>query len=100
MGEKAAPTDAASRGLSNAFGVFQAFYEEQVLEQHAPADIAWIGTTQGALLELVGFVSGPLYDRGYVCSLVFVGALLTVGGFVAASFAAQYYSAFLSLGKT
>lgn len=66
--------------MSNAWRVFQTFYEKRVLQQHAPAEFAWIDMMQGALLELAGFVSGPLYDRSYVRSLVFVGTLLTVGG--------------------
>lgn len=53
------------------------------------ADIAWIGTMQRALLQLGVFVSGPLYDGGYVRSLSNASTLRTVASVVVASFAAQ-----------
>ncbi|ORY71033.1 major facilitator superfamily domain-containing protein [Pseudomassariella vexata] len=60
--------------------------------------IAWIGTVQGFLLNLVGFISGPIYDMGHIKPLIYGGGLLNVLGLVATSFASQYAWAFLSLG--
>lgn len=55
---------------------------------------------QGFLLEVVGVVSGPLYDRGHFRALACAGAVLNVAALVAASFATEYYSIFLALGKS
>lgn len=54
---------------------------------------------QGFLLEVIGAISGPLYDRGHFRTLACAGAVLNVAALVAASFATEYYSIFLALGK-
>src|SRR4051794_105852 len=52
-------------GLVNSFGVFQTYYETDLLLGRSSSDISWIGSLQGALLTMFGIVSGPLYDQGY-----------------------------------
>ncbi|KAI1380458.1 MFS general substrate transporter [Hypoxylon crocopeplum] len=85
-------------GLSNSFGVFQTYYEHNILNSHSASSISWIGTTQGFLLSVVALISGPLYDRGYIKSLMYVGTFLSVVGLLATSFADQYSWTFLSFG--
>lgn len=43
-------------------------------------------------------MSGPLYDMGYLQTLLGVGTFLTVLGYMSASFADSYAAAFLSIG--
>lgn len=87
-------------GLGNSFGAFQAYYEQNTLESYSESEISWIGTTQGFLLSLGGFFSGPLYDKGDIKILVYTGTVLSVVGLLSTSFAERYYSTILSFGVT
>ncbi|KAI0096149.1 major facilitator superfamily domain-containing protein [Nemania sp. FL0031] len=88
----------ASWGTLNTFGVFQTYYQDNFLSSYSPADISWIGTVQGFLLIVIGVLSGPIYDLGYLKLLIFTGTVLVVLGLLTASVAYHYYSIFLSLG--
>ncbi|KAI1651112.1 MFS general substrate transporter [Daldinia loculata] len=85
-------------GLSNSFGVFQSYFEHNLLSLYSPSNIAWIGTTQGFLSSIIGIISGPLYDRGYIRSLMYFGGALNVAGLLCTSFAGQYAWIILSFG--
>ena len=82
----------------NLFGAFQSYYEANTLSSSSTSAIAWIGTIQGFLLINVGVIAGPLYDLGYLRSLVGAGTFLLVLGLMMTSLATQYYQIFLSLG--
>ncbi|KAI0021412.1 MFS transporter, MCP family, solute carrier family 16, member 10 [Xylariomycetidae sp. FL0641] len=86
-----------SWGMVNAYGYFQTFYESNILKVEAH-EIAWIGTVQGFLLIEVGILSGPLYDLGYLRSLIGAGTFLLCLGFLQVSAATDFLSVFLSLG--
>ena len=62
------------------------------------SQISWVGTFQGFLLVLVGVITGPIYDRGYITPLVATGALLVVFGLMMTSLCTQYYQAILAQG--
>ncbi|KAI1478032.1 MFS general substrate transporter [Daldinia eschscholtzii] len=85
-------------GLSNSFGVFQSYFEHDLLNSFSPSSIAWIGTTQGFLSSIFGIISGPLYDKGYMKSLMYFGGALNVAGLLCTSFAGQYSWVILSYG--
>ncbi|KAI0401425.1 MFS transporter, MCP family, solute carrier family 16, member 10 [Xylaria palmicola] len=85
-------------GLPNAFGAFQSFYALQYLPNYSSSAISWIGTLQGALLILLGLISGPLTDLGYYRVLLYAGSLLTVIGLMTLSLSTEYYQIFLSQG--
>ncbi|KAI0636537.1 MFS general substrate transporter [Trametes polyzona] len=57
----------ATFGLVNAWGVFQAYYQEEVLVGTSPSTIAWIGSIQAsyALVFLPGLVVGRIFDMGW-----------------------------------
>lgn len=86
------------RGIVNAFGAYQAFYQSNLLASSSASDISWIGTVQGFLLVVVGVVTGPLYDMGYLHALVYLGTFFIVFGLMMASLSTQYYQVLLSLG--
>lgn len=86
------------RGVVLSFGIFQTYYAQNYLSEYTPSDIAWIGTMQAFLLFFAGVFSGPLFDRGYLRSLVVAGTVLITVGLMTASVARHYYSIFLSLG--
>jgi MCP family monocarboxylic acid transporter-like MFS transporter 10 len=53
----------ASFGLMSSFGFFQDFYAHEFLRQTPNSSIAFIGTLQMALTNLMAAVSGALCDR-------------------------------------
>lgn len=85
-------------GLPISFGAFQDFYTLDYLSDYQASTISWIGTVQGALLVLVGLLSGPLYDLGYWRHLYACGSFLTVFGMMMLSISTNYYQVFLAQG--
>lgn len=53
---------------------------------------------QGFLLSVVAFFSGPLYDKGHVRYLFYVGSAFNVIGLLGTSFATSYATIFLAFG--
>ena len=87
-------------GVINTFGVFQAYYEAELLKDHSSSDISWIGSTQAGLLFLVGVVAGPLYDAGYFRQLLVAGLFLIVLGQFMTSLCTTYWQVMLAQGIT
>jgi len=85
-------------GLVNSFGVFQTFYETKLLANHSPSEIAWIGTLQGALLLIIGVVSGPLFDKGYFKVTLTAASIGLVLALMMLSVSTTYYEIMLSQG--
>lgn len=83
-------------GTVNTFGTYQTFYENDFLSSTPPSTISWIGSVQGTLLMLVGSLTGPIYDAGYVRSLVATGSFLVVFGQMMLSLSTNYWQVFLS----
>ncbi|KAK1585259.1 major facilitator superfamily transporter [Colletotrichum navitas] len=84
-------------GLVNAFGVYQTYYE-RTLHDVAPSAISWIGSLQGALLMMVGPISGPLYDAGYFRELLWAGMFLILLGMFMTSLCTAYWQVLLAQG--
>ncbi|KAI8629777.1 MFS general substrate transporter [Xylariaceae sp. FL1651] len=85
-------------GLVNSFGIFQTFYETDLLLGRSSSDISWIGSLQGALLTMFGIVSGPLYDKGYFLYLLAIGLFLVVFGMFMTSLCWAYWQVILAQG--
>ncbi|KAI8974843.1 MFS general substrate transporter [Trametes punicea] len=56
----------ATFGVVNAWGVFQAYYEQNNLRTKSSSAIAWIGSIQYALTFMPGHPFGRLFDIGYL----------------------------------
>ena len=85
-------------GLLNAFGVFQTYYESGALFKRSSSDISWIGAIQATMLLLVGFITGPIYDRGYLRSLLALGSFGIVFGILMLSICKTYGEVLLAQG--
>ncbi|KAL0571917.1 hypothetical protein V5O48_010048 [Marasmius crinis-equi] len=59
-----ASTTFSTFGFVNSWGVFQSFYEENLLKGTSPSSIAWIGSIQYALIFLPGLLTGRMFDIG------------------------------------
>jgi MFS family permease len=83
-------------GTVNTFGTYQTYYESSFLSSTSPSNISWVGSCQATLLMLVGTLTGPIYDAGYVRSLVATGSFLVVFGQMMLSLSTTYWQVFLS----
>lgn len=53
---------------------------------------------QAFLLLAIGFITGPILDRGYLRTLLLVGSFLTVFGFMMTSICKDYWQVLLAQG--
>ncbi|KAF7336270.1 MFS domain-containing protein [Mycena venus] len=65
-------------GYVNAWGVFQAYYEENMLQDVSASNIAWIGSIQYSLVFINGLITGRLFDLGYFKIPFFAASCLLV----------------------
>ena len=86
------------RGIINTFGVFQTYYEDQILSHESPSSIAWIGSVQAFLVMFIGVITGPLFDAGYFYVLLPFGWFMVVFGYMMTSLSTQYYQIMLAQG--
>lgn len=82
------------------YGVFQTYYQSKTLRNESASNIAWIGSIQGSCLLLVSLFAGPLYDKGYVRSLLYTGTLLTVFSMMMTSICEAYWQFIMAQGVT
>ena len=85
-------------GIINAFGIFQNYYESGALFRRSSSDISWIGAIQAMMLLLVGFVTGPIYDRGFLRTLLLLGSFGVVFGHMMLSLCKTYGEVLLAQG--
>ncbi|PYI29055.1 putative MFS monocarboxylate transporter [Aspergillus indologenus CBS 114.80] len=85
-------------GWANAFGVFQAYYQENQLKDYSAFQISWISSIQTFILFGGGIVAGKLYDNYGPKLLVFLGVFLHLFGMMMCSISTQYYQFILSQG--
>ncbi|KAI1850981.1 hypothetical protein JX266_003646 [Neoarthrinium moseri] len=85
-------------GLLNTFGVFQTYYEKELLRDSSASAISWIGSIQAFFLMSVGVFVGPLFDAGHCRALLVAGTCLLAVGFMTTSVAAAYWQVFLAQG--
>ncbi|KHN95592.1 Major facilitator superfamily domain, general substrate transporter [Metarhizium album ARSEF 1941] len=85
-------------GILNTFGAFQTFYSSGTLFVQTSSNISWIGSIQAFLVLFTGFLSGPIYDQGYLRALLLVGSFLIVFGNMMLSLATDYPQVLLAQG--
>ncbi|VDC05947.1 unnamed protein product [Peniophora sp. CBMAI 1063] len=83
-------------GIFNSFGAFQTYYEDQGL--NTASAISWVGSVQGCILLFAGAITGPIFDMGYLHSLVATGTILVVLGMMMTSLSTKYYEVILAQG--
>ncbi|KAH0274746.1 MFS general substrate transporter, partial [Aureobasidium melanogenum] len=85
-------------GENHVFGVFQTYYESGVLIHASSSNISWVGAIQSYCVLLLGFLSGPIFDRGYLRPLLVVGSFLVVFGFMMLSLCHTFWQVLLAQG--
>lgn len=89
-----------SWGLVNAFGVYQTYYQTELLQDMSPSAISWLGSIQSFLLLFIGVISGPLYDKGYLRSLILSGSFFVTFGLMMTSLCTKYWQLILAQAVT
>ncbi|WVW82634.1 hypothetical protein I302_104645 [Kwoniella bestiolae CBS 10118] len=85
-------------GLCNSFGVFQAYYESNLLSDKSPSQIAWIGTLQLFILFLGGIFVGRILDSHGAHVLTVPGSFLIVLALMMTSLCKEYWQLILAQG--
>ncbi|KAF2491260.1 major facilitator superfamily transporter [Lophium mytilinum] len=88
----------ATWGLTNTFGVFQAYYMNVLLPSSSASSISWIGSVQLFLAMGVGAPVGVALDAGYLRSLIVAGMVLEVLGMLLTAQCTKYWQLFLLQG--
>ncbi|KAK0226953.1 major facilitator superfamily domain-containing protein [Armillaria nabsnona] len=85
-------------GYVNAWGVFQAYYEETLLKDSDSSKIAWIGSVQYALIFMPGLITGRMFDIGYFKLPFFLASILVVVATFLVAQCTQYWHFLLCQG--
>ncbi|GAM40635.1 hypothetical protein TCE0_039r13131 [Talaromyces pinophilus] len=85
-------------GIVNSYGVFQTYYENEMLVYRTSSEIAWIGSIQAFLLLFIGALTGPLYDSGYFRLLLATGTFLMCLGMMMISICTELWQFVLAQG--
>jgi MFS family permease len=84
--------------INNTPGIFQSYYRSDLLVGYAPSAISWIGTITSFFLCASPLMWGPIFDRGSVRILVFVGSGAVVFGLIMSSVWTTYWHLILAQG--
>lgn len=79
-------------------GIFQTYYVNTLLTENTQSSISWIGTITSFFLCASPLMWGPVFDRGSVRVLVFVGAGSVVFGLMMTSLCHEYWQLILAQG--
>ncbi|TXT11228.1 hypothetical protein VHUM_01979 [Vanrija humicola] len=85
-------------GMSNSFGVFQAYYETGPLAAYSPSTISWIGSMQMFLMFFGGLFVGRIFDRHGPHVLMAPGTVCLVLSLMLTSVCKEYYQFLLAQG--
>lgn len=82
----------------SSYGSYQSWYEESILSTSSSFQVSTIGAIQSFFMVFLGFLAGPVFDKGYFNGLVRSGSLLIILGTIAQAFSTQYWHLLLSQG--
>ncbi|OJJ45250.1 hypothetical protein ASPZODRAFT_69526 [Penicilliopsis zonata CBS 506.65] len=91
-------TSFCSFGWINSIGVFQSYYETNLLSTFSASTISWIPSLQVFFMFAMGPIIGKLYDNYGPHWLLGVGTLMHVFGLMMASISTKYYQLLLAQG--
>lgn len=90
----------ATFGYTSSWGVFQAYYEQKILQDSSPSAIAWIGSLMYALIYAPGLVAGHLFDMGHMRLVVLIASVTLATSTMLVSECSQYWHFLLVQGLT
>ncbi|KAL4788725.1 putative MFS monocarboxylate transporter [Aspergillus varians] len=87
-----------SWGVVNTWGVYQTYYEQNILSDVPSSTIAWVGSLQSFLLMMFGVVTGPLFDAGYFRALLGFGTIMLPFALMMVSISSKFWHFILAQG--
>lgn len=91
-------THSSCLGIVSSYGSYQTYYEESILSTSGSFQVSTIGAVQSFCMVFLGFLAGPIFDKGYFKPLVRCGSLLVLLGTVTQAFSTRYWQLLLSQG--
>ncbi|CBF89303.1 hypothetical protein AN0528.2 [Aspergillus nidulans FGSC A4] len=85
-------------GILNTFGAYQTYYESGNLFTASSSNISWVGSIAAFMLLFVGLFVGPIYDKGYLRTLLVVGSFGVVFGHMMLSLCKEFWQVLLAQG--
>ncbi|KAJ0414074.1 MFS general substrate transporter [Aspergillus carlsbadensis] len=85
-----------SYGWINVIGLFQTYYQEDLLRSYSPSAISWITSVETGMMYLSTPIYGKIYDNHGPRPLVIWGTCAHVFGLMMASLGREYYQIFLA----
>lgn len=85
-------------GYVNSWGVFQSYYEQNILQDTSASTIAWIGSVQYALVFVPGLVTGRMFDLGHLKVPLFIASVVFVVATFLVAQCTQYWHFLLCQG--
>ncbi|KAL4735893.1 major facilitator superfamily domain-containing protein [Aspergillus similis] len=85
-------------GILNTFGAYQTYYESGDLFTASSSNISWVGSIAAFMLLFVGLFVGPVYDKGYLRTLLLVGSFGVVFGHMMLSLCKEFWQVLLAQG--
>jgi hypothetical protein len=85
-------------GPALSYGSFESYYRAEVLPDYSASSLAWIGALSTLLLVSSGAFAGPLFDRGYLRTVLICGCLLVAFSLEMLSLCTEYYQIMLAQG--
>ncbi|KAH7131116.1 major facilitator superfamily transporter [Dactylonectria macrodidyma] len=91
-------TSFCSFGWLNSVGVFQEYYQNNLLSDYSASTISWIPSLQIFFMMAMGPIIGTIYDRYGPRQLLLAGTFLHVFGIMMTSLGTQYWQIMLAQG--
>ena len=86
----------SSYGWLSSIGVFQTYYEQNLLRSYSPSTISWILSVQAFILSGMAPINGKVFDNYGSNALIRIGSFLHIFGIMMLSLSTQYYQIFLA----
>ncbi|GAA6016417.1 hypothetical protein JCM10207_003854 [Rhodosporidiobolus poonsookiae] len=87
-----------SWGFTNAFGVFQTYYQDNQLAEYTHSDISWIGSLELCLVLSSAILAGKAFDAGGIKYLLCASLCIYTAGMFGFASATKYYQIILGQG--
>ncbi|KAL2423251.1 Aspyridones efflux protein apdF [Exophiala dermatitidis] len=85
-------------GYLNAFGVYETYYQKELLHEYTPSAISWIGSLQVFLQFAAGIIAGPITDLWGPRVIIWPFSIIYVAAVMLTSVCTKYWHFILAQG--
>ncbi|KIY03027.1 uncharacterized protein Z520_01493 [Fonsecaea multimorphosa CBS 102226] len=85
-------------GYLNAFGVYETYYQRDLLKEYTPSTIAWIGSLQVFFQFAAGIIAGPVTDIWGPRVIIWPFSIIYVSAVMLTSICTKYWHFILAQG--